>query len=301
MIKRICKSYEPFYNMVLSSTVMSNTLTDEYCRDAESLIRFIGKAYAIDDELTDACVNYILNNLSRLGRTTDQQALYAERSIEDAFTDEDSLFDIKGDVLLTLQRISNDKSSGINSGLFDYSHYKTYQADIRYAKLEIAGATGNLIVTRQLGLLNALGIGCKKNYKHAIARLIQCAYWGDIPSMRYLSLIYSLENDEQSARLWNEIAFLSYEYLRRGITVVPAETKNNYSTQAVESYACISSILQDIVYGLGQATINFSFVEAITTPTISFYDKMRLINSYEQKQWKEVTNSSEKPHNNIGF
>jgi hypothetical protein len=280
---------------------MSNTLTKEYCLDAEKLIRFIGSAYALDDELTNACVDYVLNTLSRLGRTTDQQALYAERSIEDAFTDLDSLFDIKGDVLLTLQRISSDKSSGINSGLFDYSHYKTYQADIRYSKLETAGATGNLIVNRQLGLLNALGIGCEKNLKYAIARLTQCAYWGDIPAMRYLTLVCKLNGDDIESNIWREVATLSQEYLRLGVTVLPAEVKTEYSASAVERYACISSILQDVVYGLKQTTINFSFIEAITMPKLSFYDKMALINGYEHKLWKEVTNSSAKPKKSIGF
>lgn len=149
--------------------------------------------------------------------------------------------------------------------------------------------------------MNALGIGCEANYAHAIARLTQCAYWGDIPSMNYLSFIYSLQGDEKKAKLWKEIVSLCQEYLRRGVTVIPATEAKTHSTEAVEVYACISSILQDIVYGLNHPTINFSFVEAVTTPSLTFYDRMSIINSYEQKTWKEVTNSSKKPRKSIGF
>lgn len=68
MIKKICQNYEPFYNMVLSTTILSNTLTKEYCYDAEKIVRFVGEAYGADNEFICACADYILNTLSRLGR-----------------------------------------------------------------------------------------------------------------------------------------------------------------------------------------------------------------------------------------
>ena len=306
MIKQVFQNYEAFYNMGLSSTIMSNSQTIEFAEDSRKIIRFIGKAYKLKSAFIEECVCVILGELTKLGRTIDQQAVYSDRAYGDEYTDVDSLFDIKGDVLSTLQKIGKNNAGKADfddayEGWFDYSHYKTYQANVRFNKIEMTSASGNLIATRQVGILKSLGIGCKKDYDRAIMRLTQCAYWGDIPSMRYLCYVYSLKGDEENSKLWEEIFNLCEEYLRSGITVIPDEDKNEYSETAISTFVYISSIFQDVVHSLGVKNIDFSFIEAITSPSLDYYQKMFHINNYRSQAWKEITNSSSRPKRTLGF
>ncbi len=303
MINRIFKNYEIFYNMVLSTTIMSNSRCEQLSLDSEKIIDFIGKAYDLDEDFIKDCAFVIINDLSRLGKTTDQLAVYANRQIDDSYTDEDSLFDIKGDVLATLQQISELEKHKFSAyrGWFDYSHYKSYQPDIRYSKIYIMSSSGNLISTRQVGILNALGIGCEQSYDSAITRLLQCARWGDVPSMHYLAYVYKLKGDEVNYKLFKELSDLSEKYLRTGVTVLPEKENEKYSEEARNYYACISTILQDIVQFHDLSKINFSFLEAVFTNSLDHYARMDYINHYKELAWRNLTNSSIKPPQKLGF
>ena len=71
--------------------------------------------------------------------------------------------------------------------------------------------------------------------------------------------------------------------------------------EAQTYYVYISSIKQDVVYAYDKTAIDFSFVEAITSDSLDYFEKMEYINNYEKKEWKNVTNSSEKPPKKLGF
>lgn len=307
-MNRVFNNYEPFYNMVLSTTLLSNSVSDEFSQDGKKIIEFIGKAYRLDNDFIESCYEIILDDLMRLGRTLDQKAVYADRLYGDEFDNEDSIFDIKGDVLSAIEKLGEmQKSSSsvniINPGWFDYSHYKTYQANVRYKKIEIGASTGNVSLTRQAGLLNALGIGCKQDYTRAVLRLTQCAYWGDIPAMYYLSLVYKLSGNEETSKFWHNVATVSDEYLRAGITVLPNEAVKKITDEERVQYVYISSICQDVIHSFGVYDIDFAFVEVIASSSLDYYEKMKYINNYRSSNWKDVTNSSVRPKkiNKLGF
>lgn len=299
-MKRIFDNYEPFYNMVLSTTLMSNSVSEEFTADGKKIIDFIGNAYSLDTDFIQSCYEIILYDLTRLGRTIDQKAVYADRLYGDEYTSEESVFDIKGDILSAIEKLGEMQKDSktvniINAGWFDYSHYKTYQANVRYKKIEISASTGNITLTRQAGILKALGIGCKLDYERAILRLTQCAMWGDIPSMYYLGYVYSLKGDEDNAKFWRAVATISDEYLRTGITVLPDEAVNKITDEERVQYVYISSICQDIIHAYGVYDIDFAFVEAVTSPKLDYYEKMNCINNYRGYNWKDITNSSVRP------
>ncbi len=300
-MKETFKNYFVFYNMVLSATIMSNTASDEFDADAKRIIDFIGKAYKMDDDFISRCSQVILEELVSLGLTTDQQAVYSSREYGDKFTGKDVLFDIKGDVLSRLQKIGESERVDINKNWFDYSHYKTYDANVRFSKIYMASATGNLISTRQVGILKALGIGCEKDIDESAKRLTQCVFWGDIPSAYLLAYVYALSGDEKKSALYYEVAELVNKYLNSGYTVLPDEAKKTYSKDACTFYVYISSIKQDVVYAYNKASIDFSFIEAITSNKIDYFTRMSFINNYDMRDWKEVTNSSVKPSKRLGF
>ena len=300
-MEEIFKHYEAFYNMVLSTTIMSNSPTAEFEKDADKIIKFIGDAYKLEDALVEECKGIILGDLATLGLSTDQQAVYGMRSFGDSFSARDVLFDIKSDVLTKLQRLSETRNLEINPGWFDYSHYKTYQAEVRFAKILTTAAAGELIATRQVGVLQALGIGCDKDLAAATHRLTQCVVWGDIPSMYYLANVYRLAKDKARSKICYELAELAEKYLKSGYTVLPDDTALLYSEDAKRYYAYIATIKQDIIYAYNIFKLDFSFIEAITTPTLDHFKRMEYIDHYDKKEWKEVTNTSEKPVGKFGF
>lgn len=297
----IFKNYDTFYNMVLSTTMLSNALTPAYEEDAKLIIDFIGNAYGKDAVFNDKCKTIILEQLSSLGLTTDQQAVYRNRSFGMELTDQDALFDIKGDVLTKLQGLMQTKNPEINAGWFDYSHYKTYQANVRFSKIRTTSSTGNLLATRQLGIMQAIGVGCTANLEEAVKRFSQCVFWGDIPATYYLAHVYSIIGDTEKSNLFYELALLNEKYLRGGYTVLPESAKKSFSEEACTYYAIISTIKQDIIYALNKNVIDFSFIEAITSEELTYFEVMNYINNYERKDWKNVTNSSVDPNKKIGF
>ncbi len=301
MTPNMLENYDAFYNMVLSTTIMSNAHGESFAQDATAIINFVGQAYRLSDDFIAGATDIILNKLISLGLTADQQAVYSSREYGSVYTDEDVLFDIKGDVLNTLHTLSQEKNLNINSSWFDYSHYKTYHPHVRFAKINAVGATGNLIAARQVGILKVLGIGCERNYAEAAKRLLFCTLWGDIPSMYCLAYTYSLMEDAKKSKIFYELAELAQKHLLTGCTVVPEEDKALYSEEARNYYVIVSSIKQDVINAYNKTSIDFSFVEAITSDTLDYAKRMDYIDHYDKKQWKDVTNATSRPSKKIGF
>ena len=74
----VFKDYEPFYNMVLSTALMTNCVTDEFDGDARKIINFIGDAYGLSAEKTDFFTDIILNRISSVKLLTDCEATYGQ-------------------------------------------------------------------------------------------------------------------------------------------------------------------------------------------------------------------------------
>ena len=119
--------------------------------------------------------------------------------------------------------------------------------------------------------------------------------------MYLLAYAYGLAGDKENSALLYEVAELSEKYLNEGRTLIPAEDADKYSEKALTYYVFISSVKQDIVYGVGVEKIDFSFVEAMASTEIDNYARMGYINNYLKKDWKELTNSSVKPTKPVGF
>lgn len=290
MIKEIFENYEAFYNCVLATAMMNNSLTPEYTKDCSKIVGFIAKAYGLSEALATRSEEYIFGALANIGKVADYKALYKSRDLNGGSGDVDILYEIKAEVLELLDKIG--ERFALNA--FDYSHYKTYQPNIRYYKLNEASAHGIVIAARQIGILNALGIGCKKDYDKAVTRLTQCAYWGDIPSLYLLSYVYKLQGNALKAQSVAEVAALASEYLFAGFTVVPDNVRERYGEDVLHEYAFISSIKQDIINAYNKSEIDYSFVEVIMLPGLDYCAKMQYINNYDKKDWKNVTNSSYK-------
>ena len=124
---------------------------------------------------------------------------------------------------------------------------------------------------------------------------MQCAIWGDIPSMRLVAEVYREKGETDKADLYAEVAAIAGDYLYAGCTVIPSFDKHEYSDKSREIYALISSIRQDVVRAYDKYNVDFSFVEALRSPELDYYKRMEIINNYSKNEWKEVTNASVNP------
>lgn len=301
MVNHIFENYEAFYTMLTATLVTSNRPSGTFNEDCNAMIDFIGSAYSLSEETLKSCKECIYVSLAPISLLADKKAIFSNRQYTEFLNDADVLNDIKCSVISFLERLSKSNSPSINPDWFDYNHYFSYNAHVRYEELKVAASGGNPVINRHIGLLLALGIGVERNLEESANRLIRCALWGDIPAVKLLAKVYELLGENKKASTVKEIAELSEKYLHAGYTVVPKNALSKYSEVAVEYYSIISSVLQDVVYAFNKQNIDFSFVEAITSEDLDYYKRMYYVNNYQRNEWKDVTNSASNPSKKIGF
>lgn len=291
-------NYLATFDILLITTMLSNDFNEELEHDTKKIIDFVGKAFHLDEEKVKKYQRVVPDDLTIIATTQDADAFLSNRGYLE-YPDIGDLLYIKAEVLLKLDNIFNiyDKAQ-FNQHYFDYDYLRPYFANIRYRELESSSIKGNVVINRTVALLLALGIGCEKNVKSAIYRFKQCAYWGDVASLFYLSYLYQLENDEKNTKLFSELSKLGH-YLLEGRTMIPEKEKCDEEVH--KEFELISSIKQDIVLSYDQSDINFSFVEVILMESVDYFTKMHLVNTYREQSWKEFTNSSYDPAKRLGF
>lgn len=286
---RLFENYEVFYNMLLCTSVMTNTFSPDAVSDCEKIISFIGDAYGVSREYVEEAKSVILDELVTISTVQDFTAFDAAKSFDGEYTDFDRFAEVKNEIVTGLENLRKHTYLE-NPGWVSYTHYSVYQPQMRYRKLAEHSVTGDLISTRQTAILLTLGIGCERDIPAAQRKLLQCALWGDIPSAVYLAHSAVIADDERRGYL-REYAQLLTTYLAGGITVLPDEVKASHSSEACLLYVYTSSIKYDVVYSLGNPKIDFSFLEVIMSD-IPFAEKMTYIDEYERKVWKKRTNAA---------
>lgn len=291
-------NYLATFDILLITTMLSNDFNEELENDSKRIIDFIGEAFNLDEKAVKDLKKIVTDDLTILATTQDAEAFLSNRGYLEYPEISDLLY-MKAEVIMKLDNIFNiyDKAQ-FNQHYFDYDYLRPYFADIRYRELESSSIKGNVVINRTVALLLALGVGCKKNIKSAIYRFKQCAYWGDVASLSYLSYLYKLEKDEKNAKLYGDLASLGH-YLLEGRTMIPE--KDKYDEEVNKQYELISSIKQDIVLTYNESDINYSFLEAILMEGVDYFTKMQLVNNYREQTWKELTNSSYDPSKRLGF
>lgn len=289
--------YAPASACLEAAVLLSNDYCDLYMADAGAIISFICSAYGREDAI-EPLKKLILVDLDDIVTSNDCLVLLTQN------------VNIGKDIKLPAQhksRIMYEFNSMVNRAPVDpeyhclnYSFVRTYDAKARYAELSTASVCGNISVVRQVGIMQALGIGCRKNTSNAIRRFKQCAMWGDICSMYLLEKLHTDAGREREAKTAHDLAALSEAYLKEGVTVLPAEAQKNSSQEAVELYNCISSIYYDLVIRSHSQDIDFSFVEALLH-TSDYTKRMAHINNYTGGLWKDETHPTSGKRTAIGF
>ena len=291
MYEKIIENNEAFEVMLICTTAMSNTLTKAFSADAKKVISFVGAAYSLDDATIRQCAKVILGDLMALSLTNDRLALYRGRTENDTYTDIDALFDMKANVMAKFEMLPQQTPT-VNAEWFNYSHYMAYNAIVRYGVLLQTATSGEVWPAMVSGVLTALGVGCKEDKGKAIERLKQCSLWGYTPAILLLAHVYELDGNEQKASDYKKIYDLCVQYMLLGKTELPKTEKVNDFVK--ETFAVISSVFYDVVLGFKEKNINYSFVEAISSPSLSFKEIMHYINNFQGSpdNWRDVTNPS---------
>lgn len=299
--KEIFDNYEPFFNVLVACTVLSNDSSDAYKRDAEKIISLVCRAYDLGDKTRQAFESAIFGTLCQVTTLSDCAAV--KKNEGDDRSEEDVLLYLKSTVLESLHNISQTMNFGPyqDRDCFDYTYIKPYQENMRYSKINRAASCGIVVASREAAIMQFLGIGCERDIDSARRRLINCVYWGDIFSAYLLAELYRSTDMREKYENCIKVAELCDKYLYTGCTVLPDEEKQKYGSEACDDYALISTILQDVIYANNLVRIDFSFIEAINSSDLDYYQRMKFVNQYVQREWQEVTNASTSPSKKIGF
>ena len=290
MTKKIQENYVAFYNMVLSTTLLSNAISDEFDNDVKKIIRFIGQAYELDESLIQYIEKVILDDLVAISTRTDMTAFINSHTYNSKLDDLDPLFSIKVDVLDAIESMRERRDINLSTSWFDYSHYKPYYPILRFEQLSAYASIGNPIANKEVGILLYLGIGTPQNVESAILRLKQCMMWGDLSVIPLLKEI--IKNTNQDNVIVYEQLVKLIPYMNEGRTIVQEEVASSLEKETKQLFILITSIKHDVVKEAKDLYINQSFVEVMLLKELAFNRKLEFINNYHNNEWKNVTNSS---------
>ena len=300
MINKLLKNHQAFSNMLITTTLLSNVSSEAFEKDAFKIIEFIGKSFHLEKNLVDFAGKLITDDLMTISIKDDVTAFINAHDFDSKLQELDPLLSMKCDAINIVESVSGKSSFHINPSWFDYSHYKPYYPEMRFAQLNAVAAIGNPIANKLVGIMCFLGVGCEKNVDSAILRMKQCALWGDTACIFMLREMYSEIGDKEETKVFSELEGLT-GYIKEGRTVLPSNETDKLDKKTKELFAFISSIKQDIVLNEQRNYIDYSFVEVILLPKLDYYKKMNYINNYREQSWKDITNSSMNPENKLGF
>ena len=293
-------SYLAMNDILLSSTMLSNNFNEQLEKDTLLIIDFVSKVFNLKEKDVLKYQDLVLNDLTILSTDNDVEYYVYDNAAKDYPKISEPLY-LKAKTIIKLSDIYSEfQKTGKEWFAFDYRNLRDYYPGMRFEEIENASTCGNIDINKVTAILLALGIGCKKNVGAAINRFKQCAYWGDVSSLFYLAYLYQEKKDEKQASLYQNLASLSDAFLE-GRTMLSKEEAKKYDEETRQNYVIISSIKQDIVLAESKKNIDYSFVEVILLDSIDYYTKMGFINKYNQKEWKEITNSSFDPKKKLGF
>ena len=301
MYESLLKNHQALSNMLIATTLLANVSSETYDKDATKVAEFIGKAFHYSKQDIDLAVKLITDDLMTISTKDDVSAFVNAHDYNSKLQEIDPLLSMKCDAINIVGSLGSKSSFHINTAWFDYSHYKPYYPEMRFAQLNAVAAIGNPIANKVVGILCFLGIGCKKNVESAILRMKQCALWGDTACIFMLREMCEQSGDTEELKLFKELETL-VDYIKEGRTILPEKVAEKLLPETKNYFAYISSIKQDVVLNEQRNFIDYSFTEVILLPSLDYYKKMYFINNYKGQSWKDVTNSSVNPDNyKFGF
>jgi hypothetical protein len=286
----IYRNFESFIAMTTAAALVSSYNSPEGDRDARSVIRFIGDAYALERELTGRFEECILGRMMNIGLITDYHALCAGDLLDEEDRENLELYEIKGRVLeqITAHEAYNFAFADMRMAhqvrfnmKYEYFHHP-YHAVARFWSVESGAAFGSILLTRQLALLYALGIGHEVDYRKAEKLLLRCVLWDDAVSARLLN------------HLCRQTGCEKYEDGMFGRLYVLMKQETELNLQFLdgseeERICCLLKMVKRYVTALGRDyQINIQLADMLLSDQLTHHQKMQLIVQFQERRMKAL-------------
>ena len=296
---KLLEYYDAFCLMTRTSTLLGTQQNEEWRRDTCYLADFIGKAYAVPQELIQAAEGFLLGEMSRLNTPGDYRALSSADTLGMDVEADRILYEIKGRALEEayyadipdfpsasgqLRQIRNEM------GCSFIAH--PYEPRMRYAQIRQAAQYGGTAAIMQLALMQILEIGCESSVSSAQRLLQSLLLWGDASAAKLLAFLWENEGDPDTAAYYSRI----YEIMNRRPEVqaeVPETPENRFCI-------LVAAVRSQIIQRGGRKEPDMLFAELLSRDDLSFSDKLGLIRTYRDGSWLNML-TEKKTHAGTGL
>ena len=107
-MEKIFENYEVFYNMIMSTTLLSNSQNEVYAHDAGKIIDFYAEAYDLNNDLTKNMKQVILFDLISFGLNSDKEVEKQNRAFDRNYDINDKINEVYGDMHLKGVKTNNN-------------------------------------------------------------------------------------------------------------------------------------------------------------------------------------------------
>lgn len=294
LLELIYGNFTAFHTMCLSAALMSTYNSDEFDSDARKITDFIGKAFGLSLETSDEFGRCIIGEMMNIGLISDYHAIASEELLSEKDKENVEIYEIKGRVLeevavaeaqncnISDMRIGNQIKANMK---YDFFHHP-YNARLRFWQLERLSKSGNVDVTRQVAILQTLGIGCEADYSKAEENYKKCILWGDKISALLISELHRKTGkaDTEYYKLFSDNETLS----------ATDSTVFEYWQLTKLISACIIAPKKDTL-------INTELARVLISDKIPFKNKTEMILNYSEKIWQKIYVTANESKSRIGF
>ena len=291
----IYDNFEPFYAATLSTALLSSYNSTPFEEDATRVIDFISGAYSLSAETTQIFKGSILGEMMNIGLITDYQAIASTELMSDKDKENIELYEIKGRVLeevavceaqscfLNDIRISSQIKNNMK---YEYFHHP-YNRKMRFWQIKRQSLCGNVGLTRQLGILYAVGVGCTADFDRAKTAFLKCIFWGDEVSTRLLAHLFALNRKNGST-------YTELYGMMRGEDVTQ-------SKEAEKLYNLIRLLNAFVIAPKKDGQINSVLAALLIGEDLSYQQKRELLINFNEKTWKNAVLVNDRNDTRIGF
>ena len=300
-VDELLSHYEPFYLMTRSVAMLGTENSEQFDRDAQLVINFLGAVYGLRQELTDAAADLILGPMARVSLASDYRALASADMLGEHVKDNLILYQVKGDALEEVNRSEllggiqpNDKAALEirNSMSFTFFHHE-YNPTVRFAQLQAKADFGEPLSTFQVAIMRLLGIGCESSIAYAQRLLERALLWGHKEAAMVLRYLWFQEGNADMVSFFETI----HEFLSTPSELQEPLAEGNKAAEYCALIAVVHSIVQR---NGGSEIIDATFADLINRDDIPFFSKLVCVSKYRDGAWLRKYAMNRKPIK-VGF
>lgn len=281
--------YEAFYLMTRSAAVLGTQNSEQFDRDAQMVIDFLGQVYGLRQELIGTAIELILGTMASVGLVSDYRALASSEMLDEQVKDNLIFYEVKGKALEEASRAElrsgiqiNDKAAQeIRSSMCFHTFHHVYRPNVRYEHLKGRADTGEVISTLQTAIMQILGIGCEKNLSCAQKLLKRALLWGEKPAAKILGFLWAEEGDRETAAFYEAV----YAYLTEAADLSTLLKKSAEGSKAAEYCVLIAAVQLIAIKIGGSHEIDVMFADQMNREEVSFPNKLAWISRYRDGAW----------------